>query len=328
MRFAFGSDQLELRDAVGNLLRDLCGPAVVRAAWEVPPGQLDRALWNALAEMGVFEVLVPESAGGLGLDWCALVLVLEEAGRAALPHPIVETAAVLAPFRPALPSVAGAAMVSAALAGEAAACGADCDYLVVDHESALWLLPVASVRGHMVETVDGARRLLAVDEVDFAAAARLSAATGGASLEAALDHASLGAAAQLLGLSQTMLDMTVAYVSQRQQFGVPVGSFQAVKHHLADALKELSFARPVVYRAAWSLSTGDEAAGAHVSMAKAMASEAAESVARVALQCHGAIGYAFEYDLHLFMKRAWALSRAAGTPAWHRQRVGQALLRP
>jgi alkylation response protein AidB-like acyl-CoA dehydrogenase len=122
-----------------------------------------------------------------------------------------------------------------------------------------------------------------------------------------------------------MLDMTVEYVKERQQFGAPVGSFQAVKHHLANALKELAFARPAVWRAASSLSTGAPTAARDVSMAKALASEAASVVARHALQCHGAIGYTVEYDLHIYLKRTWRLARTHGDAAWHRARIAKEL---
>jgi alkylation response protein AidB-like acyl-CoA dehydrogenase len=129
----------------------------------------------------------------------------------------------------------------------------------------------------------------------------------------------LAAAAQLVGLAQRMLDMTVGYVKDRQQFGVPVGSFQAVKHQLADALMEIAFARPAVQRAAVTLIPRD------VSMAKAMASDAASLTARKALQCHGAIGYTVEYDLHRHLKRTWMLARAHGDAAWHRERIAEEL---
>jgi alkylation response protein AidB-like acyl-CoA dehydrogenase len=105
-----------------------------------------------------------------------------------------------------------------------------------------------------------------------------------------------------------MLDITVSYVSNRKQFGVPVGSFQAVKHHLADALLELEFATPAVLAAGWSLATGDPAADRSVSMAAVLAVEAATRTARAAIQCHGAMGYTVEYELHRFAKRTWALA--------------------
>jgi hypothetical protein len=133
------------------------------------------------------------------------------------------------------------------------------------------------------------------------------------------DHAALAAAAQLVGLGQRMLDMTVDYVRERRQFGVPIGSFQAVKHQLADSLKELAFARPAVWRAAASLEPRD------ISMAKAMASDAASFVARRALQCHGAIGYTVEYDLHRYLKLTWVLARSFGDAAWHRDRIAKEL---
>ena len=135
------------------------------------------------------------------------------------------------------------------------------------------------------------------------------------------DRGVLGVAAQQCGLADRMLELTVDYVKEREQFGVPIGSFQAVKHHLADARLALEFARPLVYRAAVARSTRS-----HVSMAKAKADDAALLAGRVALQCHGAIGYTTEYDLHLYMKRAWALAGSWGDARLHRARVGRAIL--
>jgi alkylation response protein AidB-like acyl-CoA dehydrogenase len=138
-------------------------------------------------------------------------------------------------------------------------------------------------------------------------------------IEFSEELAMTAAAAQLVGLGQRMLDMTVEYVKERHQFGVPIGSFQAVKHQLADSLKELAFARPAVWRAASTLQPRD------VSMAKAMASDAASFAARRALQCHGAIGYTVEYDLHRFLKQTWVLARSFGDAAWHRDRIAKEL---
>jgi alkylation response protein AidB-like acyl-CoA dehydrogenase len=119
-----------------------------------------------------------------------------------------------------------------------------------------------------------------------------------------------------------MIELTVDYVKVRKQFGSAIGSFQAVKHHLTNALVKLELARPLVCRAAYSFAHDDAGRSAHVSMAKAAASDAAALAARVALQCHGAIGYTFEHDLPLFLKRAWALGSSWGDAAWHRARVG------
>lgn len=139
-------------------------------------------------------------------------------------------------------------------------------------------------------------------------------------------HAAAGVAMESVGTCQTIFDITLDYAKQREQFGVPIGSFQAVKHHLADARIALEFARPLVYRAAWSLAAGDPDASVHVSMGKALAADAAVLTSTKALQAHGAMGYSFEYDLHLFMKRAWAWAGAWGDAPWHRARVGRAVL--
>jgi alkylation response protein AidB-like acyl-CoA dehydrogenase len=170
--------------------------------------------------------------------------------------------------------------------------------------------------------VDQTRRLCAV-EWEPSAAAEVGDAHDAA---LAFDRGALGVAAQLIGLARHMLDTTVEYAQARHQFGVPIGSFQAVKHHLADVALALEFAAPLVYRAAWSLAKRDADRSLHVSMAKARASDAALQAGRVALQIHGAIGYTTEYDLHLWLKRAWALAASWRDAAWHHDRVGRAIL--
>ena len=122
-----------------------------------------------------------------------------------------------------------------------------------------------------------------------------------------------------------MLDLTVGYVGQRRQFGVPVGSFQAVKHQLAAVLQALAFAEPAVLRAAWSSQTGAPTRSRDVSMAYVLAHDASQLAARTAIQCHGAMGYTVEYDLHLFAKRAWALAAEGGGVDEHLDRVGKAI---
>ncbi len=135
------------------------------------------------------------------------------------------------------------------------------------------------------------------------------------------DRAAAGTAALLVGLAERMLAMAAAYAKERHQFGKPIGSFQAVKHLLANARVALEFARPATYRAAWSLATAQPTLSHDASMAKAMASDAADLAARVSLQVHGAIGYTWECDLHFFLKQTWALSRAWGDAATHRRLV-------
>lgn len=316
MRFAWSEDQRAFGDAVRELLAKQATPAVVRAAWDAPPGQLDRGVWDSLEAMGVLAVLVPEADGGLGLHEMFLVPILEEAGRVALPHPIVETAMVAAPILGA-----GIGMLASDLGGPLVPCAADADRLLLHQGDTLTVVAAGDVELTAAATVDGARRAATVS-----APHRAEVVTDNPTvIDLALDRGALGTAAMLVGLGQTMLDLTVDYVTHRQQFGVPIGSFQAVKHHLSDAALALEFARPAVARAAWSLAQVAPTRSRDVAMAKAMASDAAELVGRQALQCHGAIGYTVEADLHLYLKRTWALARAWGDAAHHTDRVADAL---
>ncbi|HUW02301.1 MAG TPA: acyl-CoA dehydrogenase family protein [Acidimicrobiales bacterium] len=298
MRFSLDDEQVAFRDALRAVFDKECPPAVVRAAWEqtVP---LDRSVWTTLDSLGALNVLTDG-------DPVFATLLAEEAGRAALPFPIIETVFAAAPFD------VGAHLVATDLGGPVVAHAADAEIFLLHDDDGLHLVDPGEVKLERVETVDGSRR-----------AARITSWAAGTPVdpyvEAAYHRGALAAAAQLIGLSERMLTMTVEYAKERQQFGVPIGSFQAVKHQLADALKDLTFARPAVRRAAVTMTDRD------ISMAKAMASDAAETVGRIALQAHGAIGYTVEYDLHLFLKRAWALSRTWGTAAAHRNRVADAI---
>lgn len=348
MRFAFTDDQLVLRDAVRDFLTKEHTAVQVREAWSsaATPApaddRLDRPVWTALAEMGVVGLLVPEADGGLGMDVLDQVLLLEETGRVALPDPIVETSTVAAPllaelapdlnrsdWLTALVSGWSTVAVDLPVAGVEAPFVVDADrsdLLLAARDDRLVAVASGAVSSVAQPSVDGARRLF---EVTWDPSAEILLADGpaaAAAVSAAFDRGALGIAAQLLGLADRALELTVEYVQERRQFGVPIGSFQAVKHHLADALLQLEFARPVVYRAAYSVATGAPDAPRDVSMAKAYASDAARLVARKALQCHGAIGYTVEYDLHLWMKRIWALAASWGDAAWHRDRVAASVL--
>ena len=130
----------------------------------------------------------------------------------------------------------------------------------------------------------------------------------------------------LVGAADRLIEMAAGYAVERHQFGRPIGSFQAVKHLLADAFVKVEMARPAVYRAAWSIDEEEPSAVRDASMAKACAADAAMLASRSALQVHGAIGYTWEHDLHLWMKRVWGLARVWGDAASHRASVFSALL--
>ncbi len=239
----------------------------------------------------------------------------------------VAPAALQAEWLPRI--AAGDAVATVGLAGTPFVLGADiADLLVLERDDRLVAVPRDAVRLARQPSVDGARHLFTVD---WSADDGVVLAEGGAGwhqVNAAVDRGALAAAAQLIGLADHLLEVTVDYVKQREQFGVPVGSFQAIKHHLADALLQLEFARPVVYAAAYSMAHGLDSSSRDASMAKCLASDAASLVARAALQCHGAIGYTVEYDLHLWMKRIWALAASWGDATFHRERVALVVLGP
>jgi alkylation response protein AidB-like acyl-CoA dehydrogenase len=267
----------------------------------------------------VLGALVPEADGGLGLTELDVVLLAEEAGWAALPEPFVEHVLVGAPIVvDAFPDVvSGATTVTAGDPLVPWASSADVAVLLAPDAQ---VAPRRSSEYADEMSVDGSRRLgRLVRTSDARPLTRPE-------LSQAFWRGTLGYAAQLVGLARRMLAMTVDYVSERKQFGAPIGSFQAVKHRLADVRIAIEFAAPLVYRAAYSQAAGDPDAMLHCSMAKAQSADAAALAARAALQCHGAIGYSFEHDLHLWMKRAWALSRAWGDASWHRDRVARAIL--
>jgi alkylation response protein AidB-like acyl-CoA dehydrogenase len=337
MRFAFSAEQLLFRDSARDVLQKQCPPAAVRAAWAAESGRV-AGLWAQLADLGITGLTVPEELGGMGLRELDWVLVLEEAGRAAAPEPLVETLAVGAPLLVDAGTAdlrshwlslvaSGQATIAIGLSGSPYVAFADsADLLILQHGEELHAVSRDRVKREAQPSVDGSRRLFSVDWTPSSETCFASGAQARSAAAAAFDRGALGTAAELIGLGQTLLDMTVEYAKVRRQFGQPIGSFQAIKHHLADAQVLLAFARPVVYRAAYSLSHGDPERSLHVAMAKAQASEAALGVAKAALQCHGAIGYTVEYDLHLWMKRTWALSAAWGDAAFHRARVARIIL--
>jgi alkylation response protein AidB-like acyl-CoA dehydrogenase len=321
VHFAFSDDQLAFRDAVRDLLVKAAGPDALRTVWAGDRGW-DPVVWSHLAEMGVLGLRAPESAGGLGLDEIDLVLVLEECGRAALAGPVVEHVAVGVPTLTGelqRAAACGEKVVSAGQADHPVAFGAEADLLLIEDGTGVVLVEPVAAKTRPLTSVDRSRRFA---EVTWSRATPLP----GVDPMLVRARGAAATAAVLSGLAAHLIETTAAYVKERRQFGVPVGSFQAVKHHLADALIALEHARPAVYCAAWSIATAQPTLARDASFAKAYANESAGVAARAALQCHGAIGYTYEHDLHLWLKRVWSLQRAWGDTAWHRTQVASAIL--
>ena len=304
MRFSFTEDQLALAAGLRDLLDSECPLSAVRAVWDAGSGH-DAELWSKLDGMGVLGLLVPESAGGFGAGEVEAVLVWQELGRAAVPGPVLE-------HMVAAPIVGGDAPLTVWFDGPYVA-HAQVAGSILTRDS---LITRWSAEEH--EAIDGGRHLATVTPIETRPLAHDDAL--------AFDRAALGAAAMLIGLSERMIELAGDYARQRQQFGKPIGAFQAVKHLMADALLQVEFAKPAAYRAAWSCASGDPNRTRDVSMAASLAAEASYRASRHCMQVHGGIGYTWEADLQLLMKKAWALSRAFGDASWHRRRVAAAVL--
>jgi len=337
MDFRFTEDQLDFQASLRKALEKECTAEQIRALWRTETGR-SRERWAKLAELGLLGLLVPEPYGGLGMGEVDLVLLLEETGRAALPEPVLETAAVGVPLLAGLsttkltehwlPKVAnGKAILTVGHPLNPFVTDAHvADLLLLPHGNELHAVPRERVALQHEPCSDPSRRLFRVDWTPSAETRVAQREEAQHLLDAALDRAALTCAAQLLGIGQQMLDMGVRYATEREQFGKPIGSFQAVKHLLANVAVRIEFARPVVYRAAFSVARDSAARAVDVSHAKVAAAEAAALAAKTVHQVHGAIGYTWECDLHIWMKRAWALDVAWGTGAWHRARVAAAVL--
>jgi alkylation response protein AidB-like acyl-CoA dehydrogenase len=337
MRFAFTDDQVLFADTVRDILVGECPPSAVRAAWDDPEGRVP-GLWETLAATGVLGVAAPEAHGGLGMSTCDLVLLLEELGYAACPEPVAEHAAVAIPIlRDHAPVAMADEWLGRAAEGSAVlTAAAPTDAFVLAAERADLVLLCADGEVHAVaagafsstpqQSVDRARRL---SRIDWSPTAATLVSDDPAVVCEVLDRGALAAAAQAVGVGRRLLDMTVAYVAEREQFGRPVGVNQAVKHHCSNVAIALEFAAPMIHKAAWALTHGEGPEGGDpsidVAMAKALASDAVDLACRSALQCHGAIGYTIEHDLQLWLKRGWALSASWGDAAHHRRQVGAGL---
>jgi hypothetical protein len=323
MRFTFTGEQRALQGSIREFLEKECTPEHARAGFS-------RERWSQLAGLGVVGLIAPAEDGGLGLGEADLVLLLEEAGRFALPDPLVEASAAVALLRDAeendlllevaegdVVPVVGFERFRYVPHADAA------DILLLQRGEEMYSLPREAVKLTPAGSIDAPRPMFTVE---WKPSDGLEVSNEIELVQAAFERATLGTAAELLGVASRCIEIAAGYAKDRHQFGRPIGSFQAVKHKLADALLRLEFARPVVYRAAASIAAGAHTRPRDVSMAKSFAGDAATGAARAALQTLGAIGYTQEHDLHIWLKRAWALSAAYGDAASHRTRVASAVL--
>lgn len=319
MDFTFTEEQEMMAGVTRDLLAEVSSTTDLRAMLGRGEG-FDPARWSRLGELGLTGLMVPESAGGLGLAEVDFVQIATACGYHLLPEPLVDLVGVVRPLL------------------------AECGIETGEDEVIVWADrgPVAQADRAarlLVTAADGGLHLLVPTQADLVAqphidpllrlitlSAPLGASTRIAPPDApatllARERGALFAAAQLLGLAQRAIDLAVAYAAERKQFGKPIGSYQAIKHHLASAQVRVEFARPVVHAAAGLPPGTGTFARARVSHALLAAGEAADFAVRQSLQVHGAMGYSWEVDVQFCLKRALWLTHAWGSPAHHRDRV-------
>lgn len=325
MKFDLDQEQRDFAASIDAALGAADVPSAVRAwaAGDTAPG---RKVWGQLAELGVTALAVPERHDGIEAHPVDLVLAMERLGRWCVPGPVVESIAVAPTLLADQPGQAG--RCAALAAGELIATVALPPHVprAVDADSA-GLVLLAGRDGVQVAragtphaSVDPSRRLFDVTA---------EGESWTADVARAYEFGALATAAYLVGAGQAMLDAAVDYAKQRTQFGRVIGSYQAIKHKLADVHIALELARPLVYGAALSLASQPTGAAPDtardVSAAKVAASDAALLAAHSALQTHGAIGFTAEHDLSLWLLRVQALRPGWGDPTAHRRRVLEAL---
>jgi alkylation response protein AidB-like acyl-CoA dehydrogenase len=332
MDFTFSEDQLLFQESVRDFLLGEVTPERIRACWESEQGR-DDGLWSQLAELGLTGITVPEAAGGLGMNAVDFVLLAQECGYVALPEPLVNTALVAVPLLAELGGELADTWLPRVAAGEARVVAGLAQNLLVEDahiadlvlwfdDAGLYALSQSDMQLRYNPSVDPSRRLFAL-ETAASAAPLVSGDEAAVLASRSLDRGALGAAAQALGLAQRMIDLSVQYTGERQQFGQAIGAFQAVKHHMANVAVRLEYARAPVHRAADSVARAASRAGRDVSHAKLAACEAANLAAKNSIQVHGAMGYTWEVDLHIFMKKAWALANTWGDAGFHKARVAE-----
>ncbi len=317
MRFVLEQEQRDFAASIDSELGAADVPGAVRA-WGDGDAGPGRKVWARLAELGVTALAVPEQFGGIEADPVDLMVAMERLGRWCVPGPVTESIAV-APIllseddRSAALAV-GALTVTVALPPQVpravAADAAGLALLASDKRV------TEAIIGQGHDSLDPSRRLFDVTA---------SGTAWDADVVRAYEFGVLATAAQMVGAGQAMLNLAVDYAKQRTQFGRVIGSYQAIKHKLADVHIAVDLARPLIYGAALSLADGSADTARDVSAAKVAAAEAALLAARSALQVHGAIGFTSEHDLSLWLLRVQALRAAWGDPAVHRRRVLQAL---
>ena len=356
MQLELTPEQDQLRESVREVLDRECPTSVVRDL--VERGAPAEALWRRMVELGWPAICVPEEAGGLGLGFVELAVVVEELGRHLAPPPYLATVTQFVPLIRAvgnpeqqarlLGAVVDGRTGAVAIAGDPARWdpaapgmvaerrgdahrlhgtayqvldGATADEIAVVTQSAVFVVPRAQLTTKAADSVDASRPYAAVTADDVEVPADRVLRADRTAVAAALEQATVALALDVVGACQAAFDIALAYAKVREQFGVPIGSFQALKHRFADLHISLERARATAYFAALAIAEDDPRRALAASMAKAAAGDCQRLVGQDAIQLLGGIGYTWEHDIHLYAKRAKSGELLLGGAAWHRSRV-------
>ena len=349
-------DALRARVGTGVVVGTLPGagtPVEGSAPGDAPSGY-DHTVWSAMSDQGWLALEVPEEEGGLGLGMVEMAVLCEQIGRHLVAAPflpsILALGALLGPtaraheatatWRDALADGSGVGCIALASGRDQLVVeGRDdvvrlsgglgptvfapsADVAVVVTVDAVYAVDLAS--GGRPEPVPAMDRTRELGVLEFSDAPALVIGDGAAA-ELLVDRAVSALSAEMLGAAEQVLSMTVDYAKDRVQFGKPIGSFQAVKHMLADALVDVEGMRSTAYYAAWCTAADDRDRSLSASMAKAWCSDASRRVMATGLQVHGGIGFTWEHDMHLFVKRAQLDQVSFGDGAFHRDRIAAML---
>ena len=354
MDFELSDDQQELAGAARSLLDGLASPTQVRA--HLASGELyDAKLWRSMAEQGWMGVDVPAERGGLGLGFVEAAVLLEEVGRHAAPAPFLPTLLALGATSEAPDMPEAAEWTARLVAGDAVGCvawaprpdavtvdpggdgdrsdparhllsgrsdpvvaGPAADVAVVWTPEAVFLVDLDAAGRPDREPAMDLTQSLGWLSFDSTPALRLGGPDAAACL---LDRAAVGWSAELLGGASRVLELASEYAKVRVQFGKPIGSFQAVKHRCADMVVDVEGMRSSTWYGAWCLAAGDADASVAASAAKVWCADAAKRVMASGLQVHGGIGFTWEHDLHLYLKRSQLAQVSFGDSTYHRDRL-------
>ena len=357
MDFDFSAEQYTLRDEARRFLEQQCPTSHVREFIDDPTGW-SRPLWKQMADLGWMGLPFPEDVGGLGQGFLDLVLLLGELGRAVAPVPFLSSVAMAGQVilrhgsveqrQRFLPGIASGEKVATLAVAEApgsydeSGVAARAEQIggawrltgekryVLDASSADLFVVAARAPdgvGWFVVSEASATSQRAYDLTRPIGALALEGVAAEAldvpGLEPGLRVATAALCAEMVGTASKILDVTVQYAKEREQFGRPIGSFQAIKHRCAEMLTDLESARSAAFYACWAVATDSEDAALAVSVAKSYCSDALARLGGEGVQVHGGIAFTWEHDMHLYLKRIKSDEALFGDAAEHRERIAR-----